>query len=123
LPDFQNRIFGQRLRPAPGASKGPPPNAELYMSIAAHVCRSSISWLRSRKSAYVALRTHRSPPLSRRVIYRFLDDQCSTTTSLAGASGPRASSDEAGQHVYDSGAPQVMKFVGKAASASGISLG
>ena len=34
-----------------------------------------------------------------------------------------AISDQTGQHLYESGGPQVMKFVGKAAAAAGISLG
>jgi hypothetical protein len=32
-------------------------------------------------------------------------------------------SDQAGQHLYEIGGPQLMKFVGKAARAAGISLG
>ena len=32
-----------------------------------------------------------------------------------------AISDQTGQHLYETGGPQVMKFVGKAASAAGVS--
>ena len=32
-----------------------------------------------------------------------------------------AISDQTGQHLYETGGPQVMKFVGKAASATGVS--
>jgi NAD(P)-dependent dehydrogenase (short-subunit alcohol dehydrogenase family) len=50
-----------------------------------------------------------------------LDAENCTPEQVAAQWG--AISDQTGQHLYETGGPQVMKFVGKAAAAAGISLG